>query len=73
MVAQLTGAASILVLILAYLLIVQTLMAASVLLGQFIVVQMRNLRGMVANKEPASPLLVERPSYSLGGGIKKWE
>lgn len=65
---QLTGAASVLVLILAHLLIVQTLMAASVLLSQYIVVQVRNLRAMLPNKPT-----VERQSYRVGGGLMKWE
>ena len=68
---QLAGAASVLVLILAYTLLVQTITAAIVLLTQYIVVQVRNLRGMVANPQP-SPVVQSR-SYQVGGGIRRWE
>jgi hypothetical protein len=71
MLEQLTGAASILVLVLAYLLIVQALMAAVVLLAQYIVVQVRNLRGMIPN--PQQSPVVESRSYQVGGGIRRWE
>jgi hypothetical protein len=71
MLEQLTGAASALVLILAYLLIVQTLMAASVLLGQFIVVQIRTLRSLVAIERP-EPTQEPQAPYGIGGGLIRW-
>jgi hypothetical protein len=71
MVDQITGVATVLALVLSYLLLVQTMMAAVVLLAQYIVVQVRNLWGMVATTQ-RSPVVKSR-SYQVGGGIRRWE
>jgi hypothetical protein len=73
---QLSGTATVLVIVLAYVLIVQSLTAAMVLLAQFIVVQVRTLRALVAIEpktipEP-EPEPAERRLYQVGGGIKRW-
>jgi len=72
MMGELAGAATILVVVLAYVLIVQAMMAAVVLLAQFIVVQVQTLRTAMAHTRAPSPM-VERPSYRVGGGLMKWE
>jgi hypothetical protein len=76
MMQQLSGTATVLVIVLAYVLIVQSLTAAMVLLAQFIVVQVRTLRALVAIEpktipEP-EPEPAGRPLYRVGGGIKRW-
>jgi hypothetical protein len=76
MVEQLVGAASVLVLFLAYLLILQAMTAAVVLLGQFITVQVRVLRSLLAESPGAVPApLIDQDSgepYKLGGGLGRW-
>jgi len=77
MAEQLTGAASALVLILAYLLIVECFMAGAILLGQFIVVQVANLTAVVRERPPRSPgpapvVDDQGESYRVGGGLMRW-
>jgi len=73
---QLTGAAMTAALVLCYLLIVQALTAAALLLAQFIVVQVRALWSLVKVewKPPASAPLVDDQGepYRVGGGLLKW-
>jgi hypothetical protein len=75
MVEQLQDAGSVLVLVLGYVLLVQVLMAAIVLLGQFIVLQWRALRLLVFI-EPPSTVPAEAQGqgepYRVGGGLLKW-
>ena len=68
---QLLGAASALVLILAYLVIVESLMAVVTLLAQYIAIQVGKLRHIAASR-PRAPVS-EEPTYRLGGGLMKWE
>ena len=74
---QLTGAGLAAIVVLGYVLIVQAMTAAAVLLAQFIIVQVRTLWLLVA------PLWLPRPSaapvvddqgepYKLGGGLLRW-
>jgi hypothetical protein len=78
MMEQLLGAATAGVLVLAYLLIVQALMAAAVLLAQFIVVQVRALWSLVAPSWLPPPAAVppvvddQGEPYKLGGGLARW-
>jgi hypothetical protein len=79
---QLLGAASACVLVLAYVLIVQTMTAAVVLLCEFILIRVRILWAMVPR--PGDRPEVDRsivgdvdgpnagPLYRLGGGIRLW-
>ena len=69
--AQLTGAATGAVVILAYILLLESLTAACVLLAHFIATQVRHLRATLAHKPNPAP--VERPAYRVGGGLMKWE
>jgi hypothetical protein len=76
---QLAGAASVLVLVLAYILLVQAMTAAAVLLSQFIVVQVRALWSLVAPSwlpppSSAVPPVVDDQGepYKLGGGLARW-
>ena len=73
MAEQLAGAASVAVLVLCYVLLVECLTAACVLLAEYIVVQVRNLHGMVAIKAPEHTAVEEsqRQTYRLGGGLIK--
>ena len=76
MVSQITGAGLGAVVVLGYLLVVQTMTAAIVLLAQFIVVQVRALLALVASKptperEPAEPQGAgEGKLYRLGGDVR---
>lgn len=81
MAEQLTGAGVGLVLALGYVLLVQALAAAIVLLGQFIVLQWRSLKTLLS-QEPPRPLPVparevhqargEPEPYRVGGGLRRW-
>jgi hypothetical protein len=74
MVEQLTGAAIASVLILGYFVLVQVLMAACVLLSQFLVLQLRALHSLIGSRQsqpvPAEPA---SNSYRVGGGIRRWQ
>jgi hypothetical protein len=76
MMEELLDAATVVVLVLTYFLILQTLTAAVLLLGQFIVVQVRALRALVAvewqRPEPAPLVDDQGESYRVGGGLLKW-
>jgi hypothetical protein len=75
---QLAGAASVLILVLAYILLVQAMTAAAVLLGQFIIVQVRALWSLVAPSwlpppSSAAPVVDDQGEpYKLGGGLLRW-
>jgi len=69
MVEQFAGAATALTVVLAYTILVQVLMSITVLLAQYIVIQIRNLKVMMGAKSP----VIERQPYRLGGGIRRWE
>lgn len=77
MLEQLAGAGIGTLVVLAYLLLVEALTAAIVLLAQFIVLQVRALRALsVVEPKPkptATPTAVTEPQaeqYRLGGGLK---
>jgi hypothetical protein len=71
MVEQLTGATTVLVVILAYVLCLQAMMAAICLLGQFLVLSFQKLLAMIG--EPQSDSKSEQLPYKLGGGLARWE
>jgi hypothetical protein len=72
-VQQLAGAATVAVIVLTYIVLVQVLTAACVLLAQFITLQIRALRSLIAspqNREiPAEP---HQQAYKVGGGLARW-
>lgn len=76
---QLLGAASLAVVVLAYVVIVEAMMAAIVLLAAFIVLQWRQLWSLLAYR-PAAPAREvnqaraegDRQPYRLGGGLMRW-
>ena len=79
MAEQLVGAASVLVVVLGYVLLVQVLMAAIILLGMFTVLQWRSLVDLLG--EPPRPVPAtaeadqgEPPSgVRVGGGVIFWD
>ena len=70
MVEQVLGAASVLIVILAYVLCVQAMTAAIIVLTEFIALQVRKLILMLP--EPQKPKEPEQPPYKVGGGLLKW-
>jgi hypothetical protein len=77
MLSQVTGAAMAIVLVLGYVLIVQAMTAAVVLLAEFIVLRLHALWGAVGIESPPEPARVpeEAPQaqpYRVGGGLLKW-
>ena len=68
--AAFIGTAQALVLVLLYVVLVQVLMSATLLLGQFAVLQLRKLMLMIG--EPQKPKEPEQPPYRVGGGLLKW-
>lgn len=75
MLDQLAGAASATVLFLAYVLLVECLTAACVLLVEFIVLRVRALRSLLVAVEPVAPVEERQPQsraepYRLGGDIR---
>jgi hypothetical protein len=77
---QVAGAGIASVIVLGYLLLVEVLTAAIVLLAHFIVLQVRALRGLTAVEpkpmpvvEPLSREAATNPQVVIGGGIRKWE
>jgi hypothetical protein len=78
MAEQLTGAGLAAIVVLGYLLIVQAMTAAAVLLAQFIVVQVRALWSLVAPSwlsppSSAAPVVDDQGEpYKLGGGLLRW-
>jgi hypothetical protein len=75
-----TGAAIGLVVFLAYVLLVQSLMAAAVILAEFTILRIRALQALLrAGERPTTPaepqerqapVLAERPAYRLGGDVR---
>jgi hypothetical protein len=81
MAEQLTGAASVAVVVLAWLLLVEAMTAAIVVLATFTVLQWRSLRALMA--EPPRPAnrgtspvedqgQAARQPYRIGGGLMRW-
>jgi hypothetical protein len=73
---QLTGAAIFGIVVLSYVLILQAMVAAVVILGEFIVVRVRALWSLVGPgwKPPASAPMDEDQGepYRVGGGLMRW-
>ena len=76
MVEQTTGALAALVIGLGYLLLLQAMTAAMILLAGYIVRQMRALRSLLAEpRRSAMPAVEEQDSsdpYRVGGGLIRW-
>jgi hypothetical protein len=75
MIGQLWGAGSALVLVLGYVLLVQAMSAAVVLLAEFIVLRVRVLRSLLAiEREAPAPMEPrgQEPAYRIGGGLMRW-
>jgi hypothetical protein len=76
---QLVGACVGTVVVLAYVLLLEAVTAAIVMLGQFLVLQIRALRSLVEHepKPTPAPAPVPEPPPSrevvIGGGIRKWD
>jgi hypothetical protein len=75
------GAGTVLVLVLGYLLLVQVMAAAIVLLAQFIVLQWRTLKTLVVQEPPRTlpaparevhQARGEPEPYRVGGGLRRW-
>jgi hypothetical protein len=83
MAEQMAGAGTVLVVGLGYLLLVQALTAAIVLLAQFIVMQWRSLRTLVSQEPPRTLPAPAREVHQargdqthqvvIGGGLRRWE
>jgi hypothetical protein len=71
MVEQLAGAASVSIVVLAYLILLQAMTAIVVLLGQFLVLQVRSLRSMLMSQKPTADLAPAQEPYRIGGGIRR--
>jgi hypothetical protein len=69
MLDELLGALSVAVLILCYVLMVQALMAACLILARFVAEQARALWAMLPPPPERTP---DTPLYRLGGGLRKW-
>ena len=78
MVDRVTGAAMATVVVLSYVLVVQCLTAACVLLCEFIVLRVRALWGVVGiERSPQAGKVTPLPDdqgepYRVGGGLLKW-
>jgi hypothetical protein len=72
-VEQLAGAAAATIIALTYIVLVQVLTAACVLLAEFIVLQIHKLNSLIGSRQnqpiPAEP---SRQEYKLGGGLMRW-
>lgn len=73
MVEELAGAVSVSIIVLAYLILLQAMTAIVVLLGQFLVLQVRSLRSMLASERPTPDVVSAQEPYRLGGGIRRWQ
>jgi hypothetical protein len=77
MAEQLWGAGTGLVLVLGYVLVVQAMTAAIVLLAEFIVLRVRTLLALVAVEQteptPVEPQRQPEPPYRVGGGLMRWQ
>jgi hypothetical protein len=71
MVEEVAGTATALVIVLAYVLIVQTMTVAIVLLCEFIVLRVRTLRSLLS-VEPEPVGQTEPAPYRVGGGLMRW-
>jgi hypothetical protein len=76
MIEQLAGVLSVAALLLGYLLVVQCMTAAVLLLAQYIAVQWRALRSLLT-VEPAQPSRAQVEGqdqhYQVGGGLMRWD
>jgi hypothetical protein len=72
MLEQFAGASTVLIVVLAYTILVQVLMSVTVLLAQYIVIQVKNLRAMLP-KKPSVPSVPVIETYRVGGGLMKWD
>jgi hypothetical protein len=72
MVEQLAGAASASIIVLAYLILLEVMTAIVVLLSQFLVLQVRSLRSVLASEKPTPDVAPATKPYIIGGGIRKW-
>ena len=76
MVEQMTGAAIASIVMLGYILLVQAMTAAIVLLCEFIVLRVRSLWALLLNavEKPtdSTPAPATEP-YRIGGGIRRWD
>jgi hypothetical protein len=79
---QLLGAASVAVVVLAYVVLVEAMMAAVVLLAAFTVMQWRHLCALLAYRPPAparelhesrGPGDDQGTRVRIGGGLRHWE
>jgi hypothetical protein len=70
MIDQVTGAGALLVIVLGYLLIVEAMGAATVLLAEFIVLRLRALRQLLSASAIAQRTT---ETYRIGGDIRRWE
>jgi membrane protein implicated in regulation of membrane protease activity len=83
MLEQVTGALLATALVLVYLIIVQLLMSAIVLLAQYFVLQVRALRRLLASApqvgeaqpqgQTAPVVDGQSQPYRVGGGIRRWQ
>ena len=80
MVEAVTGAAIAGIVALGYVLLVQSMTAAFLLMSQFVLVQTRTLRALMAEPPPAVPVIGdqdqgdgEAPRVQVGGGVMRWE
>jgi hypothetical protein len=69
MVDELLGALSVAALILCYVVVVECLTAAALLLARYIGQQARHLWAMLPEPPERTP---DSPLYRLGGGLKRW-
>jgi hypothetical protein len=67
------GVLAALVVVLAYVLLVQAMAAAIVLLSEFILLRIRVLRSMLVSEKPAPTFTPAREHYQIGGAIRKWD
>jgi hypothetical protein len=76
---QLTGAGVVSIVVLAYVLLLEAVTAAIVMLGQFLVLQIRVLRSLVEPEPKPTPAPTPVPGppphheVVIGGGVRKWE
>jgi hypothetical protein len=71
---QLTGALLATALVLVYIVVVQLLMSAIVLLAQYFVLQVRALRRLLASPPQGQEVQPQREEadYQVGGGLIRW-
>jgi hypothetical protein len=72
MIEQLTGAGISAIVVLAYVLLVQAMTAAIVLLAEFIVLRVRVLRELLAASDKPTESPTGEP-YQVGGGLVRWQ